>query len=174
MVAVIPPRLVVEVALRAAGRLPTRIGPCCRSEAADASAARCCRPVMRPCVPPGHRMSLNLCTTGIRLVDSTELKNLGIVNSRTSLHRYLHREPDQNPFPQPLRYTVTGRRYWRESDVALWKEREDRRRCISLDDPRLVPDTDPRAWMPKGACRLDAASSATTGPKSVVSGPGIG
>lgn len=95
-------------------------------------------------------MTTNLKTTGTRLVDSTELKKLGIINSRTSLHRYLHRGPNQNPFPTPMRNTVTGRRYWMESDVALWREREDRRKRVDLDDPHLIADVDPRAWMPKG------------------------
>jgi predicted DNA-binding transcriptional regulator AlpA len=94
-------------------------------------------------------MNPNLNSTSVRLVDSVELKKLGVINSRTSLHRYLHREPNRNPFPQPLRHTETGRRYWREGDVAQWLERENRRRRITLDDPKLVNDTDPRAWMPK-------------------------
>lgn len=104
-------------------------------------------------------MTSTLCATGTRLVDSTELKTLGIINSRTSLHRYLHRESNRNPFPKPLRNTVTGRRYWQEADVVLWKEREDRRRQITRDDPRLAPDSDPKAWMPQGARRGEAASS---------------
>ncbi|BDG70247.1 hypothetical protein [Roseomonas fluvialis] len=95
-------------------------------------------------------MITNLSTTGTRLLDSTELKKLGLINSRTSLHRYLRRESTHNPFPTPMRHTVTGRRYWIEADVAIWKEREDRRRRVGLDDPRLVPDLDPRNWMPKG------------------------
>ena len=103
---------------------------------------------MRPSAPPVFHMTLTLTTAGTRLVDSAELKTLGIINSRTSLHRYLHREPNRNPFPQPMRNTVTGRRYWREADVARWKEREDRRRRITVDDPDLVLDTDPKAWMP--------------------------
>jgi hypothetical protein len=102
-------------------------------------------------------MTITLSTTGTRLVDSTELKKLGIINSRTSLHRYLHREQNRNPFPTPMRNTVTGRRYWVESDVALWKQREDRRRRVGLGDPHLVRDADPRAWMPKGGRVRDSA-----------------
>jgi hypothetical protein len=118
-------------------------------------------------------MTSTLSTTGTRTVDSTELKKHGIINSRTSLHRYLHRPPNQNPFPQPMRNTVTGRRYWKEADVANWKEREDRRRRITLDDPRLVPDTNPRAWMPKGARHVEAASSTIVVPVLMANGPGI-
>lgn len=108
-------------------------------------------------------MNHTLNTASMNLVDSVELKKLGIVNSRTSLHRYLHREPNRNPFPQPLRNTETGRRYWREGDVAQWLERENRRRRITLDDPNLVPDTDPKAWMPKGG-RTDAAATLAASP----------
>jgi hypothetical protein len=125
---------------------------------------------MRPYTPPVFQMTINLSTTGTRLVDSIELKNLGIINSRTSLHRYLHREPNRNPFPQPMRHTVTGRRYWLEADVARWKEREDRRRRITLEDPHLTTDSDPKAWMPKGA--RQAAASTIVAPMAMVSGPG--
>lgn len=128
---------------------------------------------MRQSTPLVFQMTINLTTTGTRTVDSTELKKHGVVNSRTSLHRYLHRPSDQNPFPQPMRNTVTGRRYWLEADVAHWKEREDRRRRITLDDPRLVPDTDPRAWMPKGARHVEPASATIAVPKATASGPDI-
>lgn len=109
-------------------------------------------------------MTITLTTTGTRLLDSAELKHFGLINSRTSLHRYLHRELNQNPFPTPMRHTVTGRRYWLESEVALWKQREDRRKRVDLDDPNLVLDADPKAWMPKeGRLRDSAVAGALNG-----------
>jgi hypothetical protein len=41
-------------------------------------------------------------------------------------------------------------------------ERENRRRRITLDDPNLVPDVDPKAWMPKGARQASSATLAAS------------
>jgi hypothetical protein len=44
--------------------------------------------------------------------------------------------------------------------VAVWLDRESKRRRIALDDPHLVQDTDPRAWMPRGGRRTETAALA--------------
>jgi hypothetical protein len=83
-------------------------------------------------------------------LDCSSIQARGIVTSRTTLHRYLHRSADQNPFPRPMRHTETGRRYWRELDVTAWQRREEERKSISPETAPLILDDDPRAWMPQG------------------------
>ena len=89
----------------------------------------------------------------------------GIGRSRVSLHRFLNRPAEDNPFPPPLRHTETGRRYWQESEIAAWMEREARRRSADGVDPAdLVPDGDPARWAPGGRARgaADLASDGAT------------
>jgi predicted DNA-binding transcriptional regulator AlpA len=82
------------------------------------------------------------------LMDWCSLKARGIVGSRPTLHRYLHRPVDQNPFPRPLRHTHTGRRYWRSADVEAWQAREAERKAQGVAPEHLAPDTDAANWAP--------------------------
>lgn len=82
------------------------------------------------------------------LLDWPALKSRRIVGSRATLHRALRREVSDNPFPAPLRHTVTGRRYWPEAGVLAWVERERARGADSVRMEDLAPDTDPGRWAP--------------------------
>lgn len=82
------------------------------------------------------------------LLDYPAIRNRKIVGSRATLHRLLTRPEDENPFPRPLRHTVTGRRYWRVEDVDAWREREAERPRQGIAAGTLVPDTDPARWTP--------------------------
>lgn len=82
------------------------------------------------------------------LLDYTSLRLRKIISSRTTLHRYLKRSADQNPFPTPCRHTETGRRYWSERDVLAWVKRERERTVISADSKHLVRDMNPAVWSP--------------------------
>ena len=89
------------------------------------------------------------------LLDWPALKSRGIVGSRATLHRALHRAATDNPFPAPLRHTVTGRRYWPEAGVQAWSERERERSAQRVRMEDLAPDTDPGRWAPPAlAARL--------------------
>lgn len=78
------------------------------------------------------------------LLDYSALASRGVVRSRPTLHRLLTRPPGANPFPRPLRDTRSGRRYWREGDIAAWQAREAHRCAVT--EGELVPDTDPALW----------------------------
>lgn len=85
--------------------------------------------------------------TASPLLDWPALKARGVVKSRPTLFRYLKRADGENPFPRPMRDTRSGRRFWRESDVQAWQERERIRAGQSLESA-LAPDEDPARWAP--------------------------
>jgi hypothetical protein len=90
------------------------------------------------------------------LLDYAALKARGTFRSRATLHRALNRDSRDNPFPKPLRHTLTGRRYWREDQVSAWEERERERRALRVQLEDLLPDEDPARWAPSGRTRAAA------------------
>jgi predicted DNA-binding transcriptional regulator AlpA len=101
------------------------------------------------------------------LLDWPALKARGVVGSRPTLHRYLTRARDENPFPKPLRDTRSGRRYWQASDVESWQGREAERKASAISVEALVLDDEPARWAPGRGRRANAdlLSPGTTQPR---------
>jgi hypothetical protein len=95
-------------------------------------------------------------------VSFNDIKASGIVRSRTNLFRYLAREPDQHPFPRPVRHTQTGRRYWRVGQVQTWWDGEQERRAVELESHLLEPDRDPGQWMPGRRRKAEGPNALST------------
>jgi predicted DNA-binding transcriptional regulator AlpA len=84
--------------------------------------------------------------TGDRLMNGRQVRIRNGIKGRATLHRW-YNDPDIG-FPRPA-MVISGRNYWRESDVERWH----RERAAMTEPPRAV------APAPSGAREVGAVAS---------------